>query len=1024
MTQTATDLFGTGLPAAAALRRQVLDALGAEPEWTVGDDDDAQIIWIAGPLPTFLTIEPVGELTPRLGVLTVRTRCAWVQDLDQARHVVADLNHMTTLNRWVLLSDPGPDGWWTTDEHAAYDWAGASRRQHRLASPPAVDATPSVEVGASFVVGDPAADLPLTAILAIVREQIAKATAVVTNYFADGWGEPAAVSLDDQHRAGDSWNDVVYHLDRHHTPYADHDPTTLHQALLEAFRLEREDQFHRANAAWFGSGDDTSFTCEVPYGPGPFPDGVIGMTAARGLEVDDANRTALLQASPTRNPHWGNGVLVTLRVPENSNKDEPWWAAALLNAQNRLNGGGNSSGTAHGLGAWAEHDGGLSHVLFLPVAWTTALGAEDLTQLLRQVLANAARLSWASRRVLEPCFDLPIELLAAGHPGRLSGLAAGDNARGPQFGEPGAGADPGARLLAFTWDNLVGDDHHWALTLPDQAGFDFWPNAHLQRIESQPCSCPDPGSRVTIETPLLTGLSEQAARHALGLQHEGLTAALTTVNDGQYLVARTLLHVHDDSYPWLRAWAPALAVAQALLAEQLDADPGGPADPARFDHPGSGPRPDRDQMLTLFDPGQDWLTVPGNPLTRDALALAPMFTEFGPYGCRWQDQDVLLDWPVTIRYGDESSQPCTVRTSYGPHRHPTLGQSLRVSTILEVDTPDPVSWCLELNAWLQQSRDSTVLGGVGINADGTITYTTLVPVAFDRSSNADAHASFIGTSLAHHTDAVASLLLTIDGVGAPALTPTLLIDGTAGLVDFYRQAGLDLPADLTVAATEGHGHLRVEVTRPWRTPGGIGEWPRLGGYEPQADDPVIRTVVPLDPGDVSAEALRLLHAAIIGAAKLRHTGTGVGAPLARAQHSLSPAQVAAVQYALVDEGVLTIAEDTGAFLISHPATAPAVPVQVDVGAAHPGWARATTITATLPDGLRAGPRGDRSDRPWVIGDWHEGEQGAAFRVCLPPAAFAVGNPGARQELLAAAIRVVATEVARAEQALQGSGGGR
>ena len=1017
MTESSTHLFGSGVHHTVWLRRQLLEALGAEPEWMVGDDHDAQIIWLPGPLPTFLAVEPAGDLTPGLGLLTVRTRCAWVQDLDGARQMVAELNSTTSVNRWSVIGDPGPQGW--ADPQGPYSPGAATElRQRRLAPPPASGATPSVEVGASFVVGDEATDLPLAVIVQIVREQVAKAVALATNDFHTGWGQPAAVALEDRARDSDAgWNDIVYHFDQTLPAHADADAAAMQQALLDAFHLEQAEQFQSA-AAWYGGGDASGFTCEVPYGPGPFPAGLIGMIQERGLEVDDDTRTSLVQASPQRHPHLGNGLLVTLRTPGNCNDDEPWWVPALLNAQNRLTGAGNHAAAEHGLGAWTDRDGSLWHILFVPAAWATALTPEDLRQFFRQVLANAARLSWTARRVLEPHVDLTVEQLVRGASNPPSGLAAGPNARGPEFGEPGVGRDPGARLLGFTYDNLVGIDDRWASLLEDdRAGFTYLPNRHLQQIWTEPCRCHDVGSRVIIDTALATSPDDDAIGQALALQHTGQPSALVRTDDGTQLTARTVLHVHDDSYGWLRSWPPALAVAQALHADQLDADLAGHAQPAHNAHPTLGLRTAPDEMLTLFDPGQDWLTVPGRPLQPDALALAGLFTARPAYRCRWHDGDVVLDWPVSIRYGDDT-QVCTVATRYGPYEHPNLGACLRITTPLAIEADDLHARCLELN---QEQLDSTQLGGLGIDPHGTVSYTTVVPVPFDRSTDPDAHASFIGTSLGHHTNAVATLLLSVDDVAAPELNFGALTDGVTTLPDFYRQAGLDLDPSLHVTPHPAPGEnepLLAQVTRPWPTPADIREWPRLGAYQPApatGSGNVIRTQIPLGPPELWADALRLLHGAILGAVKPRHTRTGVAAPLAEATHPLSRGAAGAVLYGLADAGVLTFDEDDGVYRISTD-TGLTIPFRLDLDGEHPGWGRATTITATVPSQLLTAAPNNAGQASWVIGDWHETDDGPAFRVCLPPAAFAAGDLTARQTLLYTAVRIVVGHVNNAVQA--------
>lgn len=628
MADLSSSLFSSGLSKAAGLRGRLLEALGAEPEWTVGTEDSPDVVWLAGPVPTFLSVQAGGALTPRLAVLNVRTRCAWVENLDHARLTVDDLNRHTTLNRWVVLGDPAPNNWFDSqvDDQTPHWMDVEALRRGLISSRPAPDAPISVEVTVSFVVGDPSTDVPFEAVLLTVSEQIAKATALVTNDFAEGWGEAAVTDLDGRQRGGDDWNQVVYHYDNRVTHRASEDPAPLLSALNAAFVAEQTAQFENAASAWYGGGDGSGFTCEVPYGPGPFEEGVIGMTDSRGIPLTEENRTSLIRAFPVDNPHAGNGLLITMRVPMNQNVDDlSWWQASMLNAQSRLNGGGSSAGMAHGFGAWALHQDEPQHVVFIPASWAFDLPIEELVCFFRQVLANFARLSWAARRVLEPYAGVEPEALLKPDDIPSSGLASGPFARGLQFGEPGVGTDPGAEVMAFTWTNLVVPDTEWAQVLNDRTGFEFWPNRHMQRITTTSCSCPDPGSRITIDTPLLWGSTSEMLAEAMRVQAEGWPAAL--VSNGQGLIARTLLHVHDDSKVWAQGWPTALAVAQALLAEHIDSTS---SDVLSWtsDHPQSGRRQDRDQMLTLFDPGEQWLDIPGPSLTPEALALAATFPEY------------------------------------------------------------------------------------------------------------------------------------------------------------------------------------------------------------------------------------------------------------------------------------------------------------------------------------------------------------------------------------------------------------
>ena len=1010
MTDFASSLFSSGLSKATSLRGRLLEALGAESEWTVGTDDSPDVVWLAGPVPTFLSVQAGGALTPGLAVLTVRTRCAWVEDVDIARSEVEYLNAHTTLNRWVVLGDPGPENWFNPveDLQMPYDWAPEARRRNLISSRPAPDADVSVEVAVSFVVGDVSTDVPFEAVLLTVSEQISKATAVVTNNFTEGWGEAAFADLDGRRRTGDEWHPVVYHYDNRIAPLASEDTTPLLSALNDAFVAERAAQFEDAAAAWYGGGDGSGFTCEVPYGPGPFEEGVIGMTATREIPLTNENRTSLVGASLVDNPHAGKGLLITMRVPGDTNVDDPpWWQASMLNAQSRLNGGGASAGMAHGFGAWVVHEDEPQHVVFIPASWAHDLPRETLILFFGQVLANFARLSWGARRVLEPHVDVEVASLFEPDNIPCSGLAGGPHARGLQFGESGVGTDPGADVVGYTWTNLVGPDTEWAQVLNDCKGFEFWPNRHMQRITTTPCSCADPGSRISIDTPLLWGSSPQILNVAMRVQADGWPAAM--VSNGHGLIARTLLHVHDDSKAWAEGWPTALAVAQALLAEHLDRV-SGDAVSWTSDHPQSGRRHDRDQMLTLFDPGQDWSTLPAWYLNPEALALAATIPEIAPYALAWHEGLVLMDWSIEL-VQDGSSRTATVRTTYGPAEHPALGRCLRISTELHVDADDPGSWCLENNELLVSGADDTfVLGGWTASDGSRVTYTTVDPAALDRSTSTDRHASFIGTALNHHVSAVARLLKNGDGVEAPEMTGLLLAERYGRLADFYRDAGLDIPSSLSTVLTgaddNNEGSLSVFVPRS--PTGRIHEWPRMGAFDQGSEPSGFRTLVPLNTMSIGFAA-RFAHAAILGAAKAREDGQQISLPLSTVVYPLTVDDIDAALGALIDEQVLRFDEERGEILVA-PSTSRIV-LAVEPAADHPVWGSVLTITATCPrteeQAVAPETASDVITGNLQIGDWHRQDGHLKYRVCLPPQAFNTPYRETRQQLFMHVVRSVA-----------------
>jgi len=500
--------FGTGLGAASTLRSRVLEALGAEQEWLSRDEDEGEdtVSWITGPLATAFSVRPASSLTPGLGVLHISTRCAWVDHLLVAEEMVAGLNLNTTVSRWVLRDQPQPSAW--TEDDGVPD-AVTARRQVLL---PEADlsSAPSVHVELSVVTGGGVLELPLAAVVAGVREQIAKATAVATYENAGFLWSPAFVSMAGRGtRGGDTWNEVVYHYDNVVTPGSDADARPLLAALVTAFSRVRAELEQAGAAVWFGNGDNVGLTCEVPYGEGPFPLGLVNAGIAPHLKGPE-NSTSLVQSSIIDHPQLGQGLMLTLRLGAGLAYDEPALAATLLNQQHSA--GRATEAAAHGWGAWIV-DQDLLHALFLPAAWARQLDRIDLEQLMRCLLDDVARLSRLSRVVLEPLCDVDQDELSAGNL-PSTGLAAGYRALGPEFGEYGAGTDPGARMLGQIWRDLVAGDSQWAvLDVADGVGFDYWPNLYRQRFRAAPCS-DEGGSLVTIETllpPAVEGREEPSA---------------------------------------------------------------------------------------------------------------------------------------------------------------------------------------------------------------------------------------------------------------------------------------------------------------------------------------------------------------------------------------------------------------------------------------------------------------------------------------------------------------------------------
>jgi hypothetical protein len=420
-------------------------------------------------------------------------------------------------------------------------------------------------------------------------------------------------------------------------------------------------------------------------------------------------------------------------------------------------------------------------------------------------------------------------------------------------------------------------------------------------------------------------------------------------------------------------------------------------------------------MLTLFDAGQQWSTTPASSLSSEALALAATFPDYAPYGLRWHEGLVLMDWSLDLRFQDGSTGTATVRTSYGAYQHPALGRCLRISTDLQVEVEDPGAWCLDKNEKLtSELLDTFILGGLAATAPGRVTYTTVIPAGLDLSTSTDRHASFIGTNLSHHVSLVARLLLNVDEVQAPELTVRLLSERYGLLAEFYRESGLDLPAGLSTVLTEDGdtGQSALTVFRPWSLPGQIREWPRMGAFDQDGEPSGIHTLLPLDAMPFWLTT-RFAHAAILGSAKPRVENGAISLPLATVASPLSQSEINSVLGSLVEDKVLCFDADRDEVSVSPSDSG--IVLTIELTDRHPGWGAALTITASCPTvpgtDVDTSPRDALGGSP-QIGDWRRDADGLRYRVCLPPQAFVAPNLEIRLQLLRCAISSVAAYATR------------
>nr|MDT0667506.1 hypothetical protein [Micromonospora sp. DSM 115978] len=95
--------YRPGIDAARWLLDELVQRLGVESEWSVGDTDSLR--WSAGPFCTLFTVADTGVHTPHLARLTVATDAAFDGDLATATNVTNGFNGVTGLARWVVRPD-------------------------------------------------------------------------------------------------------------------------------------------------------------------------------------------------------------------------------------------------------------------------------------------------------------------------------------------------------------------------------------------------------------------------------------------------------------------------------------------------------------------------------------------------------------------------------------------------------------------------------------------------------------------------------------------------------------------------------------------------------------------------------------------------------------------------------------------------------------------------------------------------------------------------------------------------------
>lgn len=963
--------FSTGLARAQRLRRHILDQLGATQEWVVGEDQDPVVRWVAGPLGTRLSATQAHDTVPGLGYLRIATAFAHVTDLAEARKFVEERNHAATLSRWQLVGDPGgPVG------RVPYD------------------APIHVELSCSFVVGRPEREMPTVAMILAVGEQIAEASVAATEGI--GWGRIAHGTGPDGSQRQEGWDKAVWFLADQLDPHSGEAPNALLAAAGAGFEAAVEEQAE-SGVTWWGEYNDNGLACMVPYGDGPFPDGMVGRGDDNPISQGEAS-SAMVNVLPWNNQRAGRGVLVGMRVPFTPIAQALPWMVTLLNSQSTYSRRSSTPGFAHGVGAWVERNGEPNYTCLIPSYWQALLSADDLKQVFRVLLENCARLSWDAGYVLgDPARK---RYTTAGSD--LRGFTAGSTSAGPLYGEDGKGTEPGAQAIEFVWRNLVVDEPQWAWVYTDGSGFRYWMGPATVDIAQAPCACPQTeGSLVKIRTDLCRD-SEPMRSKLREFQSEGAPMSFG-VDDGT-LYAMSQLHLHADTVRWGERWTVPLAVAQVLIAEQLGTatDRG-----IELATPEGELRPDRDEMLTLWDDRAPW-TVAKSVEPDVAVLLHSLACSIeNIYSAEIDSWNGFsLDWLMTYSDQRGTVRSDEIETSIEFVKHPQYGPSLRLRSEFELSQPGVLIDAVGLNGAADLPLASFVLGGFH-NTAGGIACTHLYPLALDRGERHVDWVAFSGTALNHHLSSAREALRVPEVSRVGGFHARAVAGGIQNLLHTYQAVGGASKAlNLEVDADDPR-FVRVEWSRPWASMDEP-EWPRFGARVPSEDGHLkLRGSVLVEAFDPSSTAMKLVHCALATSARPNQRWGASRALLSDIAAIPEDWQLSQAFALLVERGVLH-EESYGRFVIRHQ--------EVSIGEVtlrrtedHPAWELAVVIDVDVSQRY-AKNWADRNITPFLsldVGEWIAGANSLNYRVCLPPYLFVTLHPFASQQLIIDLVRSIA-----------------
>jgi hypothetical protein len=984
-------LFGSGRFATAALRARLLERLGAEQEWMLGEHDSPDIVWNSGLATTVFEVTEGAAATPDLGVLRVYTPVATARNGNAARDLCSELNESTGTARWSVARERDPDG-------SYYD---------------------EVQVSFAFVVGPHNQDTLESFALWCVREQIA----VATSHIRSGEVAEAVSGVYSRYTgfsAGDEradWHPATSFVDHVILPSASLSADGLANELHEAFRGLRDRMAGERTSAWFAAQDEPPLTCETPFSWDPYPHRVVTRMRIFDDDPERKPRTALLESELTEHAEFGNGLRITIHVP----RDPTGHSGRAINELNRLD--TEAAGASHSFGGWTistTASGGDSTApgceIFLPAAF-----AESVTNrpyVMREILLTLARQALLARRVLVP----PGQRSADDHsPGIGLAVAADPVAtfvRGPRglaWGETGEGRNPAARVLDQIYSNCVFMDVDWADVRTD--GFTWWPYQQAQDVSavlrSANAALQGVTLRISTEVRRDVPLTPQSLLTVASLNAELSQSALVLHDDGRLDLA-CRLYIHEGTDHWANRWAQLLAAEQFLtareLSERLDSVPGAPhaGVPAISGHPFSGLRSKPDALFGI----RENKLIPSARQVEASLTAIVALLALGrqyelPHHLRPADTDGLdfswhpsqshADLPVdpairvSVRRGDMGSGPGWIIRSYVP----VIGEAA-----------EKARWCNDRNAALLGDGDSgedlTAVGGWGLTPDGECCLTTWMSPIFV-ADEIDLAVGLLGNLLGYHQGTVLTAIR--DEPGAVREKPLTLEELRHGLESVLTTfAGvLDYPADYRWSVESSRTGVVVSLT-------GTGAGSADGVTLAEMDGSAFRTVLRIPLARNRAE-LGLLYTAVMGHSTTR-VPVGSSRELVPGEYRgwhFTGHQTGAMLARLEDEGLIQWDDDEEAWVFDAGPAGARFRVERATTARSYG-STGMRISAVIPGLDLSAIRSRKALDADVLGSWRHGLAGLCYEVTIPPAGMVWSSDFVIEETFAWVGRHIVTHV--------------